>query len=120
MTGVLVDGNDALAVYAASHWAIERARRGDGPALVEALTYRVGAHTTADDPRRYQPLEEIDEWRTRDPLPRLRRYLEERSLWDEDAQREAVREALARIDQAVEQAEAMPVPTLREYVEVGT
>jgi len=120
VTGVLVDGNDALAVYAASHWAIERARRGDGPALVEALTYRVGAHTTADDPRRYQPPEEIDEWRRRDPLPRMRRYLEERQLWDEDAQREAVREALARIDHAVEEAEAMPVPTLREYVEVAT
>ena len=120
VTGVLVDGNDALAVYAASHWAIERARRGDGPALVEALTYRVGAHTTADDPRRYQPPEEIDEWRRRDPLPRMRRYLEERQLWDEDAQREAVREALARIDHAVEEAEAMPVPTLCEYVEVAT
>ena len=120
VTGVLVDGNDALAVYAASHWAIERARRGDGPALVEALTYRVGAHTTADDPRRYQPPEEIDEWRRRDPLPRMRRYLEERQLWDEDAQREAVREALARIDHAVEEAEAMPVPTLGEYVEVAT
>jgi pyruvate dehydrogenase E1 component subunit alpha len=119
VTSVLVDGNDALAVYAASHWAIERARRGDGPALVEALTYRIGAHTTADDPRRYQPPEEVDEWRRRDPLPRMRRYLEARGLWDEDAQREAAREALARIDRAVEAAEAMAVPALADYLEAA-
>ena len=101
VTGVLVDGNDALAVYAVSHWAIEHAREGRGPVLVEALTYRLGAHTTADDPRRYQPPDEIDEWRTRDPLPRLRQYLERRGLWDADAEREAAADALARIDSAV-------------------
>lgn len=119
VTGVLVDGNDVLAVYTASHWAIERARRGDGPALVEALTYRIGAHTTADDPRRYQPSEEIDAWRSRDPVPRMRSYLERRNLWQEDAEREAVADALARIDRAVETAEAMPVPSLGEYVEAA-
>jgi pyruvate dehydrogenase E1 component alpha subunit len=119
VTGVLVDGNDALAVYAVSSWAIERARDGQGPALIEALTYRLGAHTTADDPRRYQPSEEIDEWRTRDPLPRLRRYLERRGLWDADAERDAVADALAQIDGAVAQAEAMPVPDFGSYVEAA-
>jgi pyruvate dehydrogenase E1 component alpha subunit len=119
VTGVLVDGNDALAVYAVSHWAIERAREGRGPVLVEALTYRLGAHTTADDPRRYQPMDEIDEWRTRDPLPRLRQYLERRGIWDADAEREAAADALARIDRAVEQSEATPLPTFASYVEAA-
>ncbi|MBV9547627.1 MAG: pyruvate dehydrogenase (acetyl-transferring) E1 component subunit alpha, partial [Chloroflexi bacterium] len=67
VTGVLVDGNDVLAVYTACAWAFFRARRGDGPVLIEALTYRIGAHTTADDPRRYQPADEIEAWRRRDP-----------------------------------------------------
>jgi pyruvate dehydrogenase E1 component alpha subunit len=119
VTGVLVDGNDALAVYAVSHWAIERAREGRGPVLVEALTYRLGAHTTADDPRRYQPMDEIDEWRTRDPLPRLRQYLERRGIWDADAEREAAADALARIDRAVEQSEATPLPTFASYLEAA-
>jgi pyruvate dehydrogenase E1 component alpha subunit len=116
INSVLVDGNDVLAVYAVSQWAIERARAGEGPALIEAVTYRIGAHTTADDPRRYQPPDEIDEWRTRDPLPRFRRYLEDRRLWDADAERAASEEALARIDGAVTEAEARPLPTLEGYV----
>jgi len=119
VVGVLVDGNDALAVYAVSHWAIERARDGQGPALIEALTYRLGAHTTADDPRRYQPTDEIEEWRARDPLPRLRKYLELRGLWDPGAERDAIADALARIDHAVEQAEAMPLPAFASYVEAA-
>ena len=119
VSGVVVDGNDALAVYSVSHWAIERARSGRGPSLVEALTYRIGAHTTADDPRRYQPAEEIDEWRERDPLPRLRRYLERRGLWDDADEREATDDALARIDRAVEEAEARATPPLEAYVDVA-
>jgi pyruvate dehydrogenase E1 component alpha subunit len=119
VTGILVDGNDALAVYTVSHWAIERARRGDGPALIEALTYRIGAHTTADDPRRYQPSEEIEDWRRRDPLPRFRRYLEDRGAWNEDAERDAVQDALARIDRAIAEAEAMPIPSLAAYIEAS-
>jgi pyruvate dehydrogenase E1 component alpha subunit len=118
--GVLVDGNDVLAVFAVSQWALERARSGGGPVLVEALTYRIGAHTTADDPRRYQPPEEISAWQARDPLPRFRRYLERRSLWDADAEADAVREALARIDSAVVDAESRPVPALEAYIAAAT
>jgi pyruvate dehydrogenase E1 component alpha subunit len=120
IAGVLVDGNDALAVYAVCQWALEHARQGAGPVLVEALTYRIGAHTTADDPRRYQPPDEIAAWKARDPLPRMRRYLERRGLWDEAAERRAVSDALERIDRAVEAAEAMPTPTLAAYVEAAT
>jgi pyruvate dehydrogenase E1 component subunit alpha len=119
VTGVMVDGNDVLAVYAVSDWALCRARGGEGPTLIEAVTYRIGAHTTADDPRRYQPPEEIEEWRGRDPLPRFRAYLERRGLWDEDAEQEAARKALARIDAAVAEAEARPIPTLDTYIEAA-
>jgi pyruvate dehydrogenase E1 component alpha subunit len=118
--GVLVDGNDVLAVHAVCQWAIERARSGRGPTLVEALTYRIGAHTTADDPRRYQPPEEIDAWRQQDPLPRFRRYLERRGLWDASIDAEVVRDALARIDAAVAEAESRPIPTLEAYIEAAT
>lgn len=114
--GVLVDGNDALAVYAVCHWAIERARAGRGPALVEALTYRLGAHTTADDPTRYQPPEEIEAWRARDPLLRLRRFLEAHHLWDADREDSAKAEALARIDDAFQRAESTPTPPFEQVL----
>jgi pyruvate dehydrogenase E1 component alpha subunit len=119
IVGILVDGNDALAVYAASHWALEHARTGQGPVLVEAFTYRLGAHTTADDPRRYQPSEEIETWRGRDPLPRLRQYLERHGTWDEASERAASAEILQSIDAAIAQAEAEPEPSYASYVEAA-
>jgi pyruvate dehydrogenase E1 component alpha subunit len=75
MPGTLVDGNDVLAVYAAVDRALKRARGGDGPSLVEAVTYRIEAHTTSDDPTRYRSNDEVDLWRARDPLVRFERYL---------------------------------------------
>lgn len=80
MPGVLVDGNDVLAVYQATAEAVDRARRGDGPTLIEAVTYRLGAHSTVDDPRRYRSEEEVEAWRPRDPLKRFRAFLEARGL----------------------------------------
>jgi pyruvate dehydrogenase E1 component alpha subunit len=117
--GLLVDGNDALAVYAASLWALEHARRGEGPVLVEALTYRIGAHTTADDPRRYQPAAEIEAWRSKDPLRRLRMYLERHGLWDDAAERHATEQHLEEIDAAIEKAEALPTPAYATYLEAA-
>jgi len=120
VTGALVDGNDVLAVYAVCNWAIERARRNEGPSIVEALTYRIGAHTTADDPRRYQPPGEIEQWRARDPLPRMRRYLEARGLWRDEDERAAIADALERIDAAVAEAESRPIPALQSYLEAAS
>jgi pyruvate dehydrogenase E1 component alpha subunit len=119
LPGILVDGNDALAVYAASRWALDHARSGAGAVLVEALTYRLGAHTTADDPRRYQPADEIAAWQARDPLVRMRRFLElqGRGLWDEGAERQARAEALATIDAAIARAEAMPTPPFERVLD---
>jgi pyruvate dehydrogenase E1 component alpha subunit len=92
MPGIRVDGNDVLAVYAATKEAVERARRGEGPTLIECLTYRFTPHTTADDPKRYRSEEETQVWREREPLARFANYLEtkgalsaaERALMEEE------------------------------------
>jgi pyruvate dehydrogenase E1 component alpha subunit len=81
MPGVRVDGNDVLACYAVTRWAVERARRGEGPALIEAMTYRMEAHSGSDDPNRYRPAADIDRWGEFDPLVRYRRFLDARGLW---------------------------------------
>jgi pyruvate dehydrogenase E1 component alpha subunit len=73
--GIRVDGNDVLAVLAVTRWALDRARRGEGPSLIEAFTYRMGAHTTSDDPTRYRVEEELEQWRLKDPIERVRAYL---------------------------------------------
>ncbi|PKQ32026.1 MAG: pyruvate dehydrogenase (acetyl-transferring) E1 component subunit alpha [Actinobacteria bacterium HGW-Actinobacteria-2] len=73
--GIRVDGNDVIAVRAVTAWAMERARRGEGPVLIEAYTYRMGAHTTSDDPTKYRQSAEEDSWRAKDPIERLKTYL---------------------------------------------
>ncbi len=83
MPGVQVDGNDVLAVLAVTGALLDDARAGRGPALIEALTYRVGAHTTADDPTRYRTEQELAEWTARDPILRMRRHLESRGAGPE-------------------------------------
>ena len=83
MPGVRVDGNDALACYAVMADAAARARAGGGPTLIEAVTYRLGPHTTSDDPTRYRTREELDRWTALDPIPRYRDYLRGRGLWSE-------------------------------------
>jgi pyruvate dehydrogenase E1 component alpha subunit len=96
--GELVDGNDLFAVHDATRRAVERARAGDGPTLIEARTYRLAPHNTADDSTRYVDPTELERARERDPLPRLRAYLSERELLDEGAERrmdEEIREEIA-------------------------
>ncbi len=114
---VVVDGNDAVAVYLEARWAVERARRGEGPTLIEALTYRLGPHTTSDDPRRYRDPEEEARARERDTLPRLRRALEERGWWDEAKEAEWTRALEEELAQALEEADALPPPRPEEIVE---
>lgn len=81
--GVRVDGNDVLACLAVTRWALEHARSGQGPVLIEALTYRMGAHTTSDDPTRYRLSEELEVWRQRDPIERVRKYLTQQGWADQ-------------------------------------
>ena len=80
MPGIQVDGNDVLAVYVATREAAERARKGDGPTLIENVTYRMAVHTTADDPRKYRTKKEESEWQKRDPVERFRKYLTGKNL----------------------------------------
>ena len=105
--GIQVDGNDVFAVYAAATEAIERTRRGEGPSLIEAVTYRLGDHTTADDASRYRPEEEVEEWEGRDPILRLRRYLVEQELWDDDQETVLLEEAASWVDGQVKALEEM-------------
>ncbi|WP_280695721.1 pyruvate dehydrogenase (acetyl-transferring) E1 component subunit alpha [Kitasatospora sp. GP82] len=81
--GVRVDGNDVLACLAVTRWALDHARSGNGPVLIEAFTYRMGAHTTSDDPTRYRPTEETEAWKAKDPITRLKAYLDREGLADE-------------------------------------
>ncbi|MBW2260606.1 MAG: pyruvate dehydrogenase (acetyl-transferring) E1 component subunit alpha [Deltaproteobacteria bacterium] len=105
--GVQVDGNDALATYSAAREALDRARSGGGPSLIEAVTYRLMMHTTADDPRKYRTEEEVEQWWKRDPIPRFRRYLESKSIWD-DAKQAALEAGIKEeIDEAVKKFESM-------------
>ncbi|MEU5307964.1 pyruvate dehydrogenase (acetyl-transferring) E1 component subunit alpha [Streptomyces sp. NPDC021562] len=108
--GVRVDGNDVLACLAVTKWALERARSGEGPTLVEAFTYRMGAHTTSDDPTKYRADEEREAWEAKDPILRLRRYLEASHHADEGffAELESESEALGR--RVREAVRAMPDP----------
>jgi pyruvate dehydrogenase E1 component alpha subunit len=82
--GVRVDGNDVLAVYAVTKAALERARRGEGPTFIEAFTYRMGAHTTSDDPTRYRISAEVEEWKHKDPIARVKAYLSRGGMADAD------------------------------------
>lgn len=112
MPGVQVDGNDALAVYQVTREAAERARKGEGPTLIEAITYRCGPHTSSDDPTRYQPSEEVEGWNDRDPVARLYAYLEGRSFWD-SARDETLRAELrAEINDAIKEAERTGKPEI--------
>ena len=103
-----VDGNDILAVYDVMQKAVERARSGQGPTLVETLTYRIGAHTTADDPTRYRDPVEVEAWRAKDPIARFQKFLARRDLLNEERIRQIVEEVEEEVNEAIQVAEAMP------------
>ncbi|GEB45793.1 pyruvate dehydrogenase E1 component alpha subunit [Microbacterium sp. AG157] len=88
-----IDGNDALACVAAMRWALDRARRGEGPSFLEAVTYRMGPHTTSDDPTRYRDAAEVEEWAQRDPIARLEAYLRAEGMLDDSGMAEVDRAA---------------------------
>ncbi len=116
--GIQVDGNDVLAVYVAAKEAVDRARAGEGAALIEAVTYRMSVHTTADDPKRYRTDDEVESWEARDPIRRFQIYLKTKGLLDDEAIA-ALEEAVdQQIREAVERAEAImsePVDALKMF-----
>ena len=112
--GYQVDGNDALAVYEVTREALERARNGEGPTLIEAVTYRMGHHTTADDWTRYRSEDEVEAWKKKDPVSRMRKYLEAKGHWDETKEEEASEQAKQEITDAIEEFENTPEREVEE------
>jgi pyruvate dehydrogenase E1 component alpha subunit len=107
--GIQVDGNDVLAVYAATREAVDRARAGDGPTLLECVTYRLAMHTTADDPTKYRTAEEVAEWERKDPLTRVAAYLKKKRLLDEGLEAQVDEEIAAAIARFEATAAADPL-----------
>lgn len=110
--GLQVDGNDLLAMIVAAREAVEKARTGGGPTLIEAVTYRLSMHTTADDPKKYRCEDEVREWEPRDPLPRFHGYLKRKGLLDEKVEKVIEEEVAAELAAAVQAYEATPVDPL--------
>jgi pyruvate dehydrogenase E1 component alpha subunit/2-oxoisovalerate dehydrogenase E1 component alpha subunit len=108
--GVKVDGNDAIQVYAAVKEAVDRARTGGGPTLVECETYRIGAHSSSDDPTRYRDEKEVEEWKKRDPLDLLRGRLQSWGMWSARDEDELRAKALEEVNAAIAEAEKKPDP----------
>lgn len=106
MPGIQVDGNDALAVYQATREALERAYAGEGPTLIEAMTYRLLMHTTADDPSKYRDEKEAEAWWQKEPLIRFRKYLMNKGFWDEAKDEALQKEIAAEVKAAVAEFEA--------------
>ncbi len=113
-TGVQVDGNDIIAVREASLNALEHARNGNGPALIEAITYRLGDHTTADDAKRYRSREETNAAWQREPIARLKSYLVNIGVWNEEQEKNLQTQCAAKVEKAVKAFLDMPKPNVTE------
>lgn len=120
LPGIQVDGNDLIASYDTVHQAIERARAGgEGATVIEALTYRLSDHTTADDAKRYRSEEEVKEAQAKEPLIRLRKYLTENGVWDDDKEEKLRDECAKQVDEAVNEyldTEVQPPEAMFDYM----
>ncbi|MHC4815688.1 MAG: pyruvate dehydrogenase (acetyl-transferring) E1 component subunit alpha [Planctomycetota bacterium] len=117
MPGVRVDGNDVLAVYRVCKEAVERARKGDGPTLVETVTYRMAAHSSSDDASRYRDPKEYEMWKQLDPIQRFQKYLKQRGLWNETFENNITTNFKAELAAAVKKAEAAGKPPVASMFE---
>ena len=109
--GVVVDGNDVLACYEVARQAVERARRGEGPTLIEAKTYRFTAHSSDDDDKRYRQAEEVAIWRQKDPIQRYATYLREAGTLLDPVEQEITERVNQQVEDATDYAEQAPDPT---------
>jgi pyruvate dehydrogenase E1 component alpha subunit len=114
MPGVRIDGNDIFIVFHETKKALERARRGEGPTLIEAVTWRYGAHTTADDPTKYRDQQESEKRRKYDPVTRVELFMKKHGYWDETWAQAVEEEAAAEIEAAVKEMETMPPPDVND------
>ena len=117
MEGVRVDGNDVVAVYSATKRALEKARNGGGPTLIEAVTYRIGAHSTSDDPSRYRDPREVESMRLNDPILKFQQYLRERGVWTDEDETDARQSMLEQVKEAIARAEKVPHLGVRSLFE---
>ena len=115
--GVRVDGNDLFAVISETRKAAERAKRGEGSTLIEALTYRMGGHSTSDDPNRYRARDQLEPWVDRDPIERLKGYLVRHKLWNDDKEEQLRTDTEREFRDAVSVAENTPQPPLESMFE---
>ncbi len=117
--GVRVDGNDVFAVFKVVKDAIDKARAGRGPTLIECVTYRVENHTTADDWKRYRSEEEVERWKQKDPVARLRKYMEEEGIWSEAYEKKVWDNAKAKVSEATRKFESVePLTPLDMFANV--
>ena len=112
--GIQVDGNDVFAVYKATKDALDKARSGNGPTLIECVTYRMADHTTSDDAQRYRTSQELEEWAKRDPIERLRKYMKKNSLWSSEYENKVQTEASEKVRVAIEKFESAKPPDVRD------
>ncbi|WP_075982697.1 pyruvate dehydrogenase (acetyl-transferring) E1 component subunit alpha [Bacillus massilinigeriensis] len=117
ITGVQVDGNDCVAVYHTMKQALERARNGN-PVLIEAITYRQGPHTTADDPTKYREKSELEQWMLKDPLPRMRNYILSKGIWDDEMDQREYELADQKVSEAFEIAVNTPASKIQEVFDM--
>jgi pyruvate dehydrogenase E1 component alpha subunit len=118
IAGIQVDGMDPLAVYAATSEARKRAINGEGPTLIETLTFRYGPHTMAgDDPTRYRTKETENEWEAKDPIVRFRKFLEKKGLWSEEEETKVIEEAKEAIKEAIKLADQAPKQKVTDLIE---
>ncbi|CAN5137541.1 3-methyl-2-oxobutanoate dehydrogenase (2-methylpropanoyl-transferring) subunit alpha [soil metagenome] len=122
LPGLRVDGNDFLAIWAATEWAAERARNNLGATLIELYTYRASGHSTSDDPSKYRPVDEAEAWPLGDPVERLKTHLIGLSAWDEERHAALIAELDAEVRAAVKEAEAVGTlgkskPSVKEMFE---
>lgn len=114
MPGIAVDGNDVLAVYKVTKEAVDRARRGEGPTLIECVTYRMGPHSSSDDPTRYRDEAVYEAWKKRDPIDRFRQYLGDKKILSPKQDELLLADLKALLAEAVERAEAQPPPQIED------
>jgi pyruvate dehydrogenase E1 component alpha subunit len=115
MDCVQVDGNDIFAVVKVMQDAVERARKKKRPTFIEALTYRLGDHTTADDARRYRDAKEVESWQGKDPLIRLRGYIRKKKLWDDTKEATLLERSKAEVAAVVKRAEEIASPQFADF-----
>ncbi|HTX44466.1 MAG TPA: thiamine pyrophosphate-dependent enzyme, partial [Methanocella sp.] len=117
LRGYRLDGMDALATYVMVKDALDKAKKGEGPTLIEAVCYRFGPHTTADNPDLYREREAVEKFRKEnDPVPRFKNYLVKRMLWDESKEKILLGEVDALVDAAAKEAEQAPIPKFEDLV----